>query len=74
MARSLNNLASLYQAQGDYARAEPLYRRSLAIWEKALGPEHPDVATIRENLETLYRATKRSSEAQAREQRWRIKR
>ena len=26
---------------GDYAKAEPLYRRALAIREKALGAEHP---------------------------------
>ena len=29
----------------EYAEAEPLYERSLAILEKAVGPEHPDVAT-----------------------------
>ena len=28
---SLNNLAALYQAQGKYAEAEPLYQRALAI-------------------------------------------
>ncbi|CAN0409095.1 unnamed protein product, partial [Laminaria digitata] len=31
-------------AQGNYAEAGPLYKRSLAIKEKALGPEHPSVA------------------------------
>ena len=31
--------------QGRYAEAEPLYQRALAIREKALGPDHPDVAT-----------------------------
>ena len=45
---SLNNLAELYRAQGRYADAEPLYKRSLAIREKALGPDHPDVATVAE--------------------------
>ncbi len=29
VATSLNNLAALYKAQGQYAQAEPLYRRSL---------------------------------------------
>ena len=43
--RSLNNLAVLYSDQGRYAEAEPLYKRALAIREKALGPDHPDVAT-----------------------------
>ena len=33
---SLNNLAGLYASQGRYAEAEPLYKRSLAISEKAL--------------------------------------
>jgi len=69
VAISLNNLAALYEDQGDYAKAEPLYRRSLAIREKALGPNHPDVATSLENLAALYRATGRSSEAQALERR-----
>ena len=41
--------------QGQYAKAEPLYQRSLAIREKALGPEHPDVATSLNNLAGLYR-------------------
>ena len=45
---SLNNLAGLYDDQGRYAEAEPLYKRALAIREKALGPDHPDVATIAE--------------------------
>ena len=31
VATSLNNLALLYQTQGQYAQAEPLYKRSLAI-------------------------------------------
>ncbi len=31
MAQSLNNLAVLYQAQGHYAQAEPLYKLALAI-------------------------------------------
>jgi len=35
-----DNLAGLYQAKGQYAQAEPLFNRSLAIREKALGPDH----------------------------------
>ena len=40
--------------RGDYAKAEPLYQRALAIREKALGPEHPDVARSLNNLANLY--------------------
>ncbi|MFN3918930.1 MAG: tetratricopeptide repeat protein, partial [Methylohalobius sp.] len=69
VATSLNNLAALYKAQGDYAKAEPLYKRALAIWEKAFGPDHPNVATLLENLAGLYRATNREAEANALEQR-----
>ncbi len=51
---SLTNLAILYQTQGRYAEAEPLHRRALAIREKALGPDHPDVAASLNNLASLY--------------------
>ena len=63
MATDLNNLAALYQAQGNYAEAEPLYQRALAIDEKALGPEHPDVATSLENYASLLRETGRAGDA-----------
>ncbi len=62
-ALSLNNLAALYQAQDRYAEAELFYSWSLAIYEKALGPEHPSVATALENYAALRRETGRSDEA-----------
>ncbi len=43
-AMSLDRLATLYQAQGKYADAEPLYKRELANFEKSLGPEHLQLA------------------------------
>ena len=43
-------------AQGDYARAEPLYRQALEIRKKALGENHPDYATSLNNLAALYQA------------------
>ena len=51
MALNLNNLAELYRTQGKYADAEPLYQRALATQEKALGPEHPNVALSLNNRE-----------------------
>ncbi len=63
LAASLNNLAELYRAQGKYTQAEPLYRRALAIWEKTLGPEHPDVATDLENYAALLHKLNRAAEA-----------
>ena len=66
---SLNNLANLYHAQGKYAEAEPLYRRSLAIRETALGSEHPDVATTLESYAVLLREAGRTAEADGLEER-----
>jgi Tfp pilus assembly protein PilF len=54
-AESLNNLAHLLQAQGDFAGARPLYERALAIREKTLGPEHPYTAVSLNNLASLLR-------------------
>ncbi len=51
------------------AQAEPLYKRALAIYEEALGPNHPDVATSLENLAALYRASNRGEEAETLEKR-----
>ena len=55
-ATCLNNLAALVHLQGDYAAAEPLFRRALEISEKALGPEHPDTGTSLYNLARLLQA------------------
>jgi tetratricopeptide (TPR) repeat protein/CHAT domain-containing protein len=53
-ARSLNNLAGLYQAMGAYEQARPLYERALAIHEEVSGTTHPDTATSLNNLALLY--------------------
>ena len=63
LATALNDLAVLYEAQGRYADAEPLFQRALAIREKALRPEHPDVATALEGYAVLLRETGRDVEA-----------
>ena len=44
---------SVLPAQGKYEQAEPLYERSQAIQEKALGPDHPDVAQVLSNRAAL---------------------
>jgi len=58
-----NNLGAIFRLQGDYARARPLYERSLRIAEKALGKDHPDVATDVNNLGVLARDTGHLDEA-----------
>jgi len=48
-------LALLNSDQGLYAKAEPLYKRALAINEKTLGLEHPTTAIGLNNLALLNR-------------------
>jgi hypothetical protein len=45
----------LLESEGDDAGAEPLYRRALAIAEKALGPDDPTTREIRDNLAALLK-------------------
>jgi tetratricopeptide (TPR) repeat protein len=45
----------LYE-RGRYAESEPLLEQTLALREKTLGPEHPDVAVTINNLAELYRS------------------
>ena len=52
-ARLANNCAAYLLERGEYRAAEPLQRRSLAILEKALGPDHPDVARSLNDLSVL---------------------
>jgi len=56
-------IAELYQVQGKYSKAESLYKRALAIDEKSLGKDHPDVARDLNNLALLYYAEGRYAEA-----------
>jgi tetratricopeptide (TPR) repeat protein/CHAT domain-containing protein len=49
---------------GRYVEAEPFFRRALAIYEKAFGPNHPDVAASLHNLATLYTEQGRYAEAE----------
>src|SRR5438067_813641 len=49
---------------GKYAEAVPLLKRSLAIDEKTLGPEHPSVAIRLNNIALIYHAQGRYAEAE----------
>ena len=39
---------------GNYSKARPLYGRTLTIYEKALGPDHPLTTGYRSNLATAF--------------------
>ena len=63
-ANALENVAILYYKMGLYTEAEPLYKRALSIYDQALGPDHPDVATSLNNLAELYRHQARYTDAE----------
>jgi len=65
VATSLNNLAALYDSQGRYEEAEPLYRDALAMSKQLLGDEHSDVASCLFNLGALRHNQSRYREALA---------
>ena len=50
-APAFTHLAEFYFRREE---AESLYKRALAIYEKALGPDHPDVATALTELADYY--------------------
>ncbi len=52
----LNAYATSLQSSGSYREAEPRYQRALAISEKALGPDHPNVAATLNNLAGMYQS------------------
>lgn len=53
--QAFNCTNSFNVVQGKFDEAEPLLKRSLAINEMVLGPEHPTVATSLDNLAGLLR-------------------
>ncbi len=52
--KSLDNLASLYEAQGLYGEAEPLFKRALAGFERTFGNEAPETLSAVSSLASLY--------------------
>lgn len=49
----LNELGSHLHMIAEYEAARPYLEQALAIFGKALGPEHPNTKIVRENLESL---------------------
>src|SRR4028119_2284901 len=64
LSSSLNYLAGLYQSQGRYSEAEPLYLQAVEIHRRSLPEDHPDLAIHLNNLALLYKSQGRYSEAE----------
>ena len=58
-----NGLICNSRTQGLYAEVEPLFRPALVIADKALGPQHPNVAKTLEDYDDLLLKTFREAEA-----------
>src|SRR5262249_12248641 len=63
-ATALNNLARVYWRQGKYSEAEGLYKRALAIREKALGASHPRSEERREGKDHGYAGQSKHEKAE----------
>ena len=61
--RVLNQIAIYLKSRVAYGEALPLHERALAIKEKALGPDHPNVAITLNNMANLHYAQGRYDEA-----------
>jgi tetratricopeptide (TPR) repeat protein len=65
----LELLGGVYEVQGRYEAAELILLRSLTIRERALGPDHPHVTPLLEQMAMLYRKLGRTREARMFEER-----
>src|ERR1700738_4764673 len=63
-ASELNEKVIEFYKAGRYADAIPIAQRALAIREKALGRDHPDVATALSWLAVLYNSQGRYADAE----------
>ena len=63
LAMVLNGLGAAALAAVDLPRASEAFARSTELMEQTLGPEHPDVAKLRNNLTSLLRAEGKPEEA-----------
>jgi len=62
--RLLSRVAYYLYGRALFGEAEPLLQHALAIYEKAMGPDHPEVATSLNNLAALYKNQGKYNEAE----------
>lgn len=48
------NAGLCFELQEKYEQAEPLFLQARSIWEKVLGPDHPDVAYVLNDFANFY--------------------
>src|SRR4029450_3212910 len=60
----LEHLAVSLRAQGQYAEALASSQQALAVFEREVGPDHPDVANVLNNLAGIYQDQGEYAEAE----------
>ena len=65
LAIGLDRVADLYMEQRNYAQADAVARRVLAVLQKMLDPEHPDVVRVRQKYAVIAREMNRQAPAKA---------
>lgn len=73
-AANLYLAATLCSSDGEYAKAESFYKRTLLLFERHLGSSHPKVGNVLRDLAELYKKTGRPAEAEKLEERAGIRR
>ncbi|MDA9526734.1 hypothetical protein XI06_41880 [Bradyrhizobium sp. CCBAU 11434] len=64
LAAALNNLAQIYADQGHDDQAEPIYKRAIALMEKATGLDGVEIAPVLNNLAALDQRQGRFADAE----------
>lgn len=64
LAKSLNNMAAIYHAQGKYTMAEDLWQRCLNLKQELFGARHLEVAVVLHNLAALHSARRGYDQAE----------
>ncbi|TYO64669.1 CHAT domain-containing protein [Bradyrhizobium hipponense] len=65
LSAALNNLAQIYADQGHDDQAELLYKRAIALMEKAVGLDSVEIAPVLNNLAALDQRQGRFAEAES---------
>ena len=66
-----SKVSKLYQ-QGKYSDAIKVAKEALEVAKRTFGPDHPDVATVLENVSELYKKIGKEDEAERLEERVKI--
>jgi tetratricopeptide (TPR) repeat protein len=65
LAVSYHQQGSAHHDRGSYGQAEGFYLRSVGVWERAYGPEHPGLVRFLNDLASLYLESKDYAKAES---------